>query len=68
MEFLLVVHYMELSDNCVAEMKISTYWHKVLSNARKVHGKYTESKTFIVAELLIRQLYFPDVKEVGQRN
>ena len=33
-----------------------------------MQGKYTESTTFIVTELLIRQLYFPDGKEVGQRN
>ena len=64
MEFLLV-HYMELSDKCV--------WRKwnfqpIGTRCWAMQGKYTESTTFIVTELLIRQLYFPDGKEVGQRN
>ena len=52
MEFLLV-HYMELSEKCVAEMKFSTYWHKVLSNARKVHGKYDFYRRWITYPAIV---------------
>ena len=64
MEFLLV-HYMELSEKCVAEMKFSTYWHKVLSNARKVHGKYDFYRRWItLSGNCIFQMVRKSVKEI----